>query len=116
MNAPLRAPDRETRLPLEAPPRQLRDLRQWVAWTYEERDGKPTKVPRCTATRRADVTKADTWLSYREACALAARNHFAGVGFVLAPPYIGVDLDGCRNPRTGEISRWARDIVDRLDS
>ena len=116
MNAPLRDTKGQTRLPLEAPPRELRKLQRWVAWGYEERKGKPTKVPYFTATRGADTTSPETWLSYRSACALAEREGFAGVGFVLAPPYVGVDLDGCRNPESGELAPWARKIVDRLDA
>jgi putative DNA primase/helicase len=36
--------------------------------------------------------------------------------FAPATPIVGVDLDDCRNPTTGELSSWAQDIVDRLDS
>lgn len=30
--------------------------------------------------------------------------------------FVGVDLDGCRDPETGKTAAWAQDIIDRLDS
>lgn len=50
--------------------------------------------------------------------ARAAADGLAGVGFVFSPddPYIGVDLDGCRDPITGALQPWAAEIVDALDS
>src|SRR5690606_32488548 len=43
---------------------------------------------------------------------------WAGIGFVFAEsdPYCGIDLDGCRDPITGRIADWAREIVLRLKS
>jgi primase-polymerase (primpol)-like protein len=45
---------------------------------------------------------------------------FDGVGFRFdwdaTAPFAFVDLDGCRNPQTGEIEPWARAIVTRLHS
>ena len=31
--------------PFPAVPAELKALRQWVAWSKEQRDGKPTKIP-----------------------------------------------------------------------
>lgn len=41
-----------------------------------------------------------------------------GLYFVLrrAGPFVAIDLDGCRDPETGEIDDRARDIVDRADA
>ena len=39
-----------------------------------------------------------------------------GPGYVLQKGEVGIDLDKCRNPETGEITPWAADIVDRLNS
>ena len=52
-----------------------------------------------------------TWTSADEALANAGR--FDGVGFVFSPddPFCGVDLDGCRDPETGTMAEWAREIV-----
>ena len=41
-----------------------------------------------------------------------------GIGFVFTAddPFVGVDLDHCRDPETGEVEPWAQEIVDELDS
>jgi hypothetical protein len=39
-----------------------------------------------------------------------------GVGFVLAPPYCGIDLDHIINPATGEIIPEAQDIISVMNS
>jgi putative DNA primase/helicase len=42
----------------------------------------------------------------------------AGIGFVFTnnDPFIGIDLDHCRDPETGQIAPWAMKIVDKLNS
>src|SRR5215211_7828333 len=42
----------------------------------------------------------------------------AGAGRVIGfeEEYVGVDLDGCLSPETGQLSTWAGRILDRLDS
>jgi KaiC/GvpD/RAD55 family RecA-like ATPase len=44
------------------------------------------------------------------------RGDYDGIGFEFEPPYVGVDLDHCRNADTGEIEQWASDMVAHLDS
>lgn len=41
-----------------------------------------------------------------------------GIGFVFTDkdPFTGIDLDGCRNPKTGEIQEWAMEIVVQFES
>ncbi|RDZ39560.1 hypothetical protein C5B91_19430 [Haloferax sp. Atlit-10N] len=41
-----------------------------------------------------------------------------GIGFVFTEedPIVGVDLDDCRNPETGDVDDDAQDIIERLDS
>ena len=42
-----------------------------------------------------------------------ASDAFDGIGFVFTPedPYVGIDLDGARNPETGIIEPWASEII-----
>src|SRR3712207_6184709 len=48
--------------------RNIRDLRQWLCWRIEERDGKQTKVPYSPLTaEKASTTDPGTWASYSEA-------------------------------------------------
>ena len=105
-------------------PEKLADLEQWICWQETERDGKSTKVPikpyHTNGTPNASATEPGNWRDLESALAFheSDRVRTDGIGFVFAPstPIVGVDLDGCRDPTTGELESWARDIVDRLDS
>jgi putative DNA primase/helicase len=102
-------------------PNQLTERPQWVCWRLETRDGKPTKVPYTPGTeRRASSTELMTWATFEEALAAyeAGEPPYDGIGFVFcsADPFVGIDLDGCRNPQTGEIEPWAQKIVDTFAS
>lgn len=98
--------------------------RQWVAWRLEKRrgddpDAKPTKVPYSPVSdRMASSTDPSTWGSYDEARAVVDAGRADGVGYVFmaADPFFGIDLDGCRDPRTGEVAAWALEIVERFDT
>lgn len=96
-------------------PEELRERPQWVCWRLEERDGKPTKVPYQPSGRRASATDLMTWSGF-EHCVMEAAHHFDGVGFVFssADPFVGIDLDDCRDPESGEVSEWAQKILDRV--
>jgi primase-polymerase (primpol)-like protein len=96
-------------------PEELRERPQWVCWRYEERDEKPTKVPYQPNGKRASVTDLMTWSGF-EHCVMEAAHHFDGVGFVFssADPFVGIDLDDCRDPETGAISEWAQKIIERV--
>jgi putative DNA primase/helicase len=99
--------------------RNPQDLRQWVCWHLEERDGKPTKVPYSPTTgERASSTDPKTWASYTEALSACTERGYSGVGFVFTPEddFAGVDLDGCLDPKTGEIEAWAQEILEELNS
>jgi putative DNA primase/helicase len=97
----------------------MRDLRQWLCWRTEERDGKPTKVPYSPLTgERASSTSPETWTGYEEAVSACKEHGYHGIGFVFTPDddLCGVDLDGCLDPTTGEIEGWAQEIVEELNS
>jgi hypothetical protein len=97
----------------------IRDLMQWVCWRSEERDGKLTKIPYSPHTSvRASSTDPETWADYSGAVKACKEHGYGGIGFVFTPEddLCGVDLDGCLNPETGEIERWAQEIIHELDS
>jgi putative DNA primase/helicase len=97
----------------------IRDLRQWLCWRIEERDGKPTKVPYSPLTgEKASSTDSETWASYSEAVDAYREHGYDGIGLVFSKddPFCGVDLDGCLNPKTGEIEGWAKELIEHLDS
>lgn len=104
---------------LLAIPEELRARPQWVAYSLEERDGKPTKVPKNPRTsKHASSTDPATWGTFAEARAAVARYDLDGVGFVFSPDdrFVGIDLDHCRDPQTGEIEDWALQIVNAICS
>jgi len=72
-------------------------------------------VPYQPNGKRASVTDLMTWSGF-EHCVMEAAHHFDGVGFVFssADPFVGIDLDDCRDPETGAISEWAQKIIERV--
>jgi primase-polymerase (primpol)-like protein len=102
-----------------AVPTRLRDRTQWVCWMDRERDGKTTKCPVSPdESGLASSTDIGTWGTLERALAAASRDGINGIGFVFTDDddLVGVDLDDCRDPISGELDETARDIVDRLNS
>ena len=95
-------------------PEPLRARPQWVTWRRElTADGKPTKVPYSARTSlRASSTDPSTWSGFAEA--LDASSRYDGIGYVFASsdPFVGIDLDHCRDAETGQIQSWAKEIID----
>ena len=103
----------------EAKPASMRDLRQWVCWRSEERDGKKTKVPYSPSTgARARCDDPSTWDTLAGARKAARERDYDGIGFVFtdSDPFCGVDIDGCLDPETGEVQPWTMEVVEDLDS
>ena len=99
-------------------PDDLLDRVQWVGWRKQTRGGDETKVPVDVNGGYASATDETTWTDFDEALAYAQEGNADGVGFVFTDndPYVGVDLDTCRDSETGEIEDWAQMIIGRLDS
>lgn len=99
---------------LESIPTDLKELDSWVGWKTEKRDGKETKVPyKPTTNSKASSTDPQTWVDFDTVKASPKYS----VGFVFTDsPFAGVDLDGCRDPDTGELTTNAQKIVNLLDS
>jgi hypothetical protein len=94
--------------------RTLQALRQWLCWRWAERDGRKTKIPMSPHNGLgASVTNPAHWGSYDQAMAQARRRHHDGVGFVLTEDdgLTGVDLDHCRDPKTGQFAPWAQEVL-----
>jgi len=99
---------------------KLKDRDQWVCWTYEERDGDRTKPPIAPfgGEHYASSTNPETWGSYEQAVEYHKRGDTdtEGDGFVVSERdmVVGIDLDGCHHPETGEIEPWAEGIMDMI--
>ena len=91
-------------------PTEMQNLPQWVNCRL------PSKVPVRPCGGPAKSNNTTTWHSFDE-CAEQTRDD-QGISFAFAcgGGMIGADLDGCRDPRTGEIASWATEILNRLNS
>jgi primase-polymerase (primpol)-like protein len=116
---------------LEGIPDELKARDQWALWWYQltlpkgTKPGRWTKPPFIAGTgRRASTTDPKTWRSFETAITYGRVSPSVdgrppdGIGYMFAPddPYTGVDLDKCRDPVTGEIKDWARELIDLLDT
>jgi putative DNA primase/helicase len=104
---------------IENIPKQLTERPQWVCWRLEERKGDMTKVPYTPGTlRRASSTDLMTWRTFSEALEAyeAGELPYDGIGFMFcsADPFVGIDIDDCRDPKSGHIEPWALKIADRV--
>jgi hypothetical protein len=100
-------------------PIELRTLPNWVCWRWAMRDGKYTKPPVDPHTGGdGSSTNPATWTTFDRARDYCDQAKLPGVGFVVRREdrITGVDLDKCLDPETGIIARWAREIVNALDS
>ena len=104
-------------------PDELLQRAQWICWEMrpaKEAGKKPRKVPVDPQTRRpASATDPSTWASFDIAAeCFTAHPHLVGLGFVFSKddPFVGVDLDNCCDPFTGDIEPWAVEIIDELSS
>ena len=123
---PTQQPPKPDVLPVAAMnvPDELKEVPQWVCWRLEWREGKDgkegkwTKPPYQPNTRRASVTNPETWSDFRTALTAWLNDDFDGIGFVVTDEddFCGIDLDGWRDPVTGEMNDRARDVIARLDS
>ena len=101
------------------PTKEMRLRLQWVCWRYELIDNKWKKPPYDPRTgRRADTTKRQQWSTYKEAARACLHGSYDGIGYVFQAHegYIRIDFDNCRNPKTGQIDKWAMEIVTFLNS
>lgn len=111
----------------ERVPDTLTSMDHWVCWV-NQRDSNPdhekdwTKVPiDVNDGGFASSTDSDTWTTFEEAKHYDGHDtsdRTDGVGFVVSEddPIIGIDIDDCRDPDSGELHEGIADIVDSIDS
>jgi putative DNA primase/helicase len=91
-------------------PLELCQRPQWVQWRYENRNGKPAKVPCAVNGDYAKVNEPSTWATFDEAL-----SDQIGFVFTAGDPYAGIDLDHCRDAM-GRVDPTAWEIVRAMDS
>lgn len=77
-------------------PDELKRRPQWICWKREERDGKPTKLPKRADTGgNAKSTDPKTWCDFNAAVSGCKKHGLDGIGFVFAGDrqIVGLDLD-----------------------
>jgi len=109
-------------------PDVLRELPNWVMWRFQtvrpkSGDERKTKVPfRADLKGKAASDDPGTWAPFEAARTAFEAGDFDGVGFMLGASdaercgLVGVDLDHCFNPETGEIAAWALGVVNALST
>jgi hypothetical protein len=109
-------------------PQILRERDQWIVWRAERKqptNGKPPekpwdKIPVDARTgANASTTNPRTWTDFATAFKTYSDmpKIYSGLGYVLArEDESGIDIDGCRNLVTGELTPEARSIVADLNS
>ncbi len=100
-------------------PEQLILIPQWVLYKKEIRGGRLTKVPYQPNGFKAESTNPATWSDCQTAMsAYLHDSSFDGIGFVFTEndPYVGIDLDKCRDPATGDVEPWASKILNDIDT
>jgi putative DNA primase/helicase len=95
---------------LHAVPAKMRAERRWVL----HRDKVPYRVGQPHLA--ASVTDPSTWGTFDAALADYAAARCDGIGFVLGDGWVGVDLDKCRDPQSGDIAPKALAVVRGLNS
>lgn len=99
-------------------PPALRERPQWVLWRSEVRNDKPTKVPVQASGEPAKSNDPATWATFEAVESAYDPGRHDGIGFVFSPddPFCGIDLDGCRDPQTGQVAEWAREVILKFAS
>lgn len=92
-------------------PQELITLHQWV--THKNKHPKnPKKVD-----LNASTTDPNTWGTFGEALQALNSGIYDGIGFVFNNNgIVGIDLDDCRDPQTGEIHPEALKIIKSFNS
>lgn len=96
-------------------PKALKDKGLWCVWRYEERDGKPTKVPYNPQTgNRARPNEKQDFSGFETALNAFERGGFDGLGIGIFPPLAAVDIDHCAE--SGKLTDMAAEIIERIGS
>ncbi len=100
---------------------ELQDLNHWVVWRAELEEGKPKKVPYNPKydhlQARASVKIPTSWGSLQAALTALETGLYSGIGFVITPLLVMIDLDHSYEKTTQTITDpQAQEIVEALHS
>ena len=102
-------------------PVEFTKLNRWLCFRLDPNPdgGKPKKTPVNAQTgRNGSSTNPKTWCDYRTAAEAVEKYGYAGLGFAIVPEdgYVGIDVDHCYNPETGEFSELAQAIIAKQNT
>ena len=97
-------------------PKELTALPQWICWRLEPdpEGGKDKKIPYDPKTgKKASTTNPNAWTDYETALTAKEKYSYTGIGFVFVKDggIVGVDIDKCLDPVTGNLNKTATDIL-----
>jgi len=99
---------------------QLQPLNQWVVWRAEvDSEGKQKKAPYNPNARNAyaSVKIPKSWATLDQALTALESGRYSGIGFMITPPLVFIDLDHCVSRETGTITDpKAQEIVQQMNS
>jgi putative DNA primase/helicase len=95
-------------------PSEMKKRKQWVCFDSEKRPVDPKKE----RISYASVTNPETWGTFEQAVDAYHRFRLRGIGFVFTEndPFVGIDIDNCKDPIKGKLSADALTIISLLES
>lgn len=92
----------------------VESLKSYPSWVGFTDDKMPINPETGNAAR---INDSDTWSDYETAAEYCERTgDYLGFALDDSNDIVFVDLDGCRDPETGDVEEWAVDIINRVDS
>ena len=95
-------------------PEILKKEAGFILWRYEERKGKPTKVPYRINGAKADATSRSHFSSFDAVKCVFDKGGYNGIGIFVEPKFSAIDIDGCVTD--SRLTELAKDIINRMDS
>jgi len=101
-------------------PLDLKMIPRFCLWKYtlvgDDDKQKWSKLPVQPTGKSASSTNPATWTDFLTAQKAYENGQFDGIGFVFTgdDDLVGVDIDDCRDPDTGDLTDFAKKIVDNV--
>lgn len=103
------------------PAEMIREAR-WVVWRNRWNAKAERWVKEPVNAKTGKLAKSNdpaTWCDFETAWAayqasLTSKNPYSGVGFMLGDGWVGIDIDGCRDPHTGVIDARGIEVLRRV--
>jgi len=101
-------------------PLDLKMIPRFCLWKYtlvgQGESEKWSKLPMQASGKPASVSNSATWADFLTVQKAYENGNFDGIGFVFTgdDDLIGIDIDDCRDPESGQISAFATDIINKV--